>query len=102
MSRTKSAGRLVIAALALAAATLTITRMSRGSPCPPCWMLRLTGELVEVRQDDQVLPPDASVFSHLPSVLEVEPNDYRVDSPNIKVSDSYDPTFAATFSVEGP
>jgi hypothetical protein len=99
MKRKSSSGRVLIVALVLASAALAVARLSRGSSCPPCWMVHLTGKLVEVRQDEQVLPPDAPVFSHLPSVVRVQSDSYRVDSPGVKVTDCYDSTYESTFVV---
>ncbi|HEY4184889.1 MAG TPA: hypothetical protein VGP07_07445 [Polyangia bacterium] len=92
------AGLVVATAMIVA---LVAVRLSRAtSPCNPYHSVALTGTLVEVRQDDVVVPAGDPIFSALPPTLCFKAP--LAGTRSVFVADCNDSRYQAAFLVDPP
>lgn len=100
---TKIRKTVLVALLTLALVVVASLRMfGLASPCPPSAMIRLTGTLVEVRQNGTALPSSDPIFSVVPPCVRLEPKSYSLGEQRVEIRDCYDSQDHASFSMVSP
>lgn len=100
---TKIRKTVLVALLTLAFVVVASLRMfGLASSCPPSAMIRLTGTLVEVRQDGTALPSSDPIFTVVPPCVRLEPLSYSPGEHGVEVRDCYDSQVQVTFSMVSP
>jgi hypothetical protein len=82
-------GGIVFVVCALVAAGASQAR----SPCPPFQAVRLTGTLIEVRQNNAVVPIEPAILDGVPRSVCLSPTDANRESSMVTVADCDFPEF---------
>jgi hypothetical protein len=101
MTKVRRTVLVVVATLGFA----TVAGMHRfglASICPPSSPIRLTGTLIEIRQDDTEVSGDDPILSVVPRVVCLKPRGYSPGERYVEIGDCYDSRFNFGVRMESP